>query len=131
MASASTGSRRVGASKVGRASRWLAGVAAIGGLALAGCQTYPAGFGGMTLPSPHYLKHYPQYLPPDPPFPLQRELDSMQGPEVLRPGAPGVVPPPLPPLPDVRPPAPQGGVPPAGIPAPAPAPAPGAVPPGM
>jgi len=42
-----------------------------------GCQTY---FGGMTLPSPHYLKHYPTYFPPDPAFPLQREQDSMLDP---------------------------------------------------
>ena len=55
----------------------------LGCVALTGCQTYPAGFGGMTLPSPHYLKHYPQYFSPDPPFPLQRELDSMQDPEGL------------------------------------------------
>ena len=79
---------------------------------LTGCQTYPAGFGGMTLPSPHYLKHYPQYFPPDPPFPLPRELDSMQNAEGL---VPGVGP---------------GGVGPAGrgAPIPAPLPAPGVVP---
>jgi hypothetical protein len=29
---------------------------------------------GMTLPSPHYLQHYPQYVPPAPAFPLPREL---------------------------------------------------------
>ena len=29
---------------------------------------------GMTLPSPRYLHHYPQYVPADPAFPLQREL---------------------------------------------------------
>jgi hypothetical protein len=53
--------------------------------ALSGCQTY---FGGMTLPSPHYLKHRPQYFPPDPAFPLQREVDSMQDPDgLLRRGA--------------------------------------------
>lgn len=40
-----------------------------------GCQT---NFGGMTLPSPHYLQQRPQYFPPDPAFPLQREVDSMQ-----------------------------------------------------
>jgi hypothetical protein len=37
-----------------------------------------AGFGGMTLPSPHYLKHYPRYFPPDPPFPLQREQNVVE-----------------------------------------------------
>jgi hypothetical protein len=42
-----------------------------------GCQTYT---GGMTLPSPRYLQHPPQYYPADPPFPLQRERDAMQEP---------------------------------------------------
>ena len=27
------------------------------------------------LPTPHYLKHYPHYVPPDPAFPLQKERD--------------------------------------------------------
>lgn len=35
------------------------------------------GAGGMTLPPPHYLKHYPQYFPPDPAFPLQLDRDPM------------------------------------------------------
>ena len=30
----------------------------------------------MTLPSPHYLEHPPQYFPPDPDYPLQREVNS-------------------------------------------------------
>ncbi len=117
---------------MGSARRWLVrGVAGVGVTvtALTGCQTYPAGFGGMTLPSPHYLKHYPQYFPPDPPFPLQRELDSMQNVEGLAPVAvPGGSGPaargaPLPaPLP-----APGAPVP---LPGPVPAPVPGAVPPG-
>jgi hypothetical protein len=51
---------------------------ALAALCASGCQTY---FGGMTLPSPHYLKHLPQYFPPDPAFPLQRELDSMTDPD--------------------------------------------------
>jgi len=91
-----------------RRNRWLvrclAGLLMLSGLG--GCQTY---FGGMTLPSGHYLKHYPQYFPPDPPFPLQRERDSMLDPEgAIRkgnqiPGIPG------------QPPA-------GGVPAPVPAP---------
>src|SRR5690349_19738362 len=58
-------------SSMGIVRRWLArGTAGlgVGAVALTGCQTYPAGAGGMTLPSPHYLEHYPQYIPPDPPF---------------------------------------------------------------
>lgn len=72
---------------------------ALGLTATSGCQTY---FGGMTLPSGHYLKHPPQYFPPDPTFPLQREYDSMLDPEgaVRRggagPGAPALPPPPGP-----------------------------------
>jgi hypothetical protein len=31
-------------------------------------------YGGMTLPSPRYLEHHPQYFPPDPAHPLPREL---------------------------------------------------------
>ena len=84
---------------MGIGRRWLVrGTAGLGVAvtALTGCQTYPAGFGGMTLPSPHYLKHYPQYFPPDPPFPLQRELDSMQNAEglvpAIGPGGVGPVP---------------------------------------
>ena len=71
---------------MGTASRQLRNGATVLGLgmaALTGCQTYPAGFGGMTLPSPHYLKHQPQYFPPDPAFPLQRELNAMQDPDSL------------------------------------------------
>ena len=107
---------------MGTVSRRLAkGTAAlgVGMVALAGCQTHPAGFGGMTLPSPHYLKHQPQYFPPDPAFPLQRELNAMQDPEGLArggvggplaapaPGPQGQVTPPIPA--QVQPPAPLGG----------------------
>lgn len=55
-------------------SVWTAGL----GLMLAlvsGCQTW---VGGMTLPTGHYFKHPPQYFPPSPPFPLARELASME-----------------------------------------------------
>ncbi len=52
--------------------------AAVAAISASGCQTW---YGGMTLPSPHYLKHPPQYFLPDPTFPLQRELDSMSDPE--------------------------------------------------
>lgn len=62
-----------------RTQRWLACVAAVLGLSLStGCQTW---YGGMTLPSGHYLDHYPQYFGPDPAFPLPRELASMEDPE--------------------------------------------------
>ena len=80
--------------------RWRASVAAVLGLALicsTGCQTW---FGGMTLPSPRYLEHYPQYFMPDPAFPLPRELASQEDPEGLarRGGIPGVGPAPVAPV---------------------------------
>ena len=58
---------------------------------LSGCQTYMA---GLTLPTPHYLKHYPNYFAPDPDFPLQRERDSMVDPtgEIRRGAVPGALP---------------------------------------
>ena len=43
---------------------------------LTGCQTW---VGGMTLPSPYYLDHRPQYFRPDPQFPLEKELATQQG----------------------------------------------------
>ena len=42
---------------------------------LTGCQTW---MGGMTLPSPHYLEHPPQYFPEEPNFPLERELNYQE-----------------------------------------------------
>jgi hypothetical protein len=105
----------------------LAGVGVI--LAgLTGCQTNVA---GMTLPSGHYLEHPPQYFPPSPPFPLTRELASMEAQSGMTPGAPApaveaVPPAPVPaappvPAPQLPPPIPGGA---AQPPAPAPAPAP-------
>ncbi|HYH63784.1 MAG TPA: hypothetical protein VD866_03705 [Urbifossiella sp.] len=61
-----------------RIQRWLACVAAATGLGQAGCQTW---VGGMTLPSPRYLEHYPQYFPSEPAFPLPRELATMTDPD--------------------------------------------------
>jgi hypothetical protein len=45
----------------------------LGMISLVGCQTWIA---GMTLPSPYYLQHNPQYFPEDPDFPLERELQT-------------------------------------------------------
>jgi hypothetical protein len=58
--------------------RWPGLCGAALGLLLAGasgCQTW---FGGLTLPSGHYLKHYPQYFPESPDFPLDRELEHLE-----------------------------------------------------
>ena len=76
---------------MGKKRLLLAG-AALAFAGLTGCQTW---FGGLTLPSGRYLEgHYPQYFPPDPPFPLPREQASMEDPEGLarRAGIPGVGP---------------------------------------
>jgi hypothetical protein len=55
---------------------WL--VSASLGLALVnGCQTWVPE-AGLTLPSPRYLQHLPQYFPPSPSFPLPRELESLE-----------------------------------------------------
>jgi hypothetical protein len=99
--------------------RSLAALAGLG-LALAGsagCQTNVA---GMTLPSPRYLNHPPQYFAPSPPFPLARELATQEAyAAAAAPGAaplpppvvqPVVPPPPVVPgaRPDVPPPPPPG-----------------------
>ncbi|MCS6851659.1 MAG: hypothetical protein NZ700_10890 [Gemmataceae bacterium] len=75
-------------------------VAALGLLVagLTGCQTWVPTT-GQTLPSPRYLQHPPQYLPPSPPFPLPRELATME--------AQSTAPAPQPPVP-MPPPAPLG-----------------------
>jgi hypothetical protein len=83
-----------------RGLRWKVLRAAV--LVFCGCQTNMA---GMTLPSPRYLEHPPQYIPPSPPFPLPRELASQEAAAAapLPGGAPAV---PLPPaIPPGAPPA--------------------------
>jgi hypothetical protein len=90
--------------------KWLTSVAAFLCVALTsttGCQTW---YGGMTLPSPRYLEHYPQFFAPDPVFPLPRELASQEDPEgaARRVGGPA-----LGPAAPVGPAAPQPGLPPA------------------
>jgi hypothetical protein len=42
----------------------------------AGCNTYFTRT-GQTLPSPRYLDHPPQFIPPSPPFPLANENRSL------------------------------------------------------
>lgn len=60
--------------KLHRSGLVVIGLGLIAG-GLTGCQTQIA---GMTLPSPYYLQHRPQYFPPEPSFPLSRELATMQ-----------------------------------------------------
>ena len=55
---------------------WLWG-AGLGLAMLSGCQTWVPE-AALTLPSPWYLQHFPQYIPPSPPFPLTNELQSLE-----------------------------------------------------
>lgn len=79
---------------------WLGTALVLTGLT--GCQTW---VGGMTLPSGHYLEHPPQYIPESPPFPLQRELATMeaQAAQAAQNAAPGVPGQPMAPGPVARP----------------------------
>jgi hypothetical protein len=61
-----------------RNTRLLAAALVLALSSLTGCQTW---YGGMTLPSGYYLRHYPQYFAPDPQHPLPRELASQEDPE--------------------------------------------------
>ncbi len=61
--------------KTRRLGQWMCSGGLL--LALSGCQTWVPEI-GMTLPSPNYLKHQPQYIPPSPPYPLPRELASIE-----------------------------------------------------
>jgi hypothetical protein len=62
-----------------RLRRWQVVTAGIGlGLATAsGCQTWVPQ-AGLTLPTPRYLNHQPQFIPPSPQFPLPKELASQE-----------------------------------------------------
>ena len=79
-------------------------------LAMTGCQTWVTE-AGVTLPSPHYLEHPPQYVPASPPFPLSRELTSMEAGGVVAGAAAGAGQPAVAPAPVPAPPVPVPGVP--------------------
>jgi hypothetical protein len=60
-------------------------------------QVAPAHVQGVPLPSPCYLQHPPQYFPPAPNFPLDRELAGQEAVAAQpEPGAPMPLPPPVP-----------------------------------
>ena len=44
---------------------------------ISGCQTWNPE-AGLTLPSGHYLRHPPQYIPPSPQYPLPRETAALE-----------------------------------------------------
>jgi hypothetical protein len=52
-------------------------VAGLGLALLSGCQTWVQE-AGINVPSPHYLRHPPQYFPPSDPYPLPKELRSLE-----------------------------------------------------
>jgi hypothetical protein len=58
--------------------QWLLGLGLGLGLGLvSGCQTWVPE-AGLTLPTGHYLRHPPQYIPPSPPYPLPKELATLE-----------------------------------------------------
>jgi hypothetical protein len=81
-----------------RRSRWWLAFLGLAAAMLSGCQTWVA---GMTLPSPHYLEHSPQFFPPSPPYPHSRELAFQE--RIAAAPEPGVVPIPAPVVPPVGP----------------------------
>jgi hypothetical protein len=67
-----------------KSTRWWTGLAvAAFGLSLTGAIGCQTSVGGMTLPSGYYLDHKPQYFPPDPDFPLPKELATMNAQDSL------------------------------------------------
>jgi hypothetical protein len=63
--------------KAKRSWRGLTLAIGLGLATIGGCQTWVPE-AGLTLPSPHYLQHQPQYIPPSPPFPLPREQANLE-----------------------------------------------------
>ena len=62
--------------KTTRRNRLLV-VAGLGLAMLSGCQTWVPE-AGITVPSANYLRHTPQYIPPSEPYPLPKELRSLE-----------------------------------------------------
>ena len=62
--------------RTNRRGAWLVW-AGLGLGLVSGCQTWVPE-AGLTLPSGHYLQHFPTYIPPSPPFPLPREVAGLE-----------------------------------------------------
>ena len=62
--------------KTTRRNRLLV-LAGLGLALLSGCQTWVPE-AGITVPSAKYLAHTPQYIPPSEPYPLPKELRSLE-----------------------------------------------------
>ncbi|MBM3996626.1 MAG: hypothetical protein FJ303_21105 [Planctomycetes bacterium] len=56
---------------------WFVVLVGLGLSLLSGCQTWVPE-AGITVPSPYYLRHAPQYFPPSDPYPLSRELRGIE-----------------------------------------------------
>ncbi len=84
-----TGDFGVGEGTSMRYQRLFCSIVGLGLAAMSGCQTWVPE-AALTLPSPNYLQHPPQYIPPSPPYPLPRELksltDAAAAQPVVRPG---------------------------------------------
>jgi hypothetical protein len=87
---------------------WLGTIVGLGLTTLVGCQTWVTE-AGVTLPSGHYLEHPAQYIPASPPFPLSRELTSMEAGGVIAGAAAGAGQPAVAPVAPVPAPAPPPG----------------------
>ena len=59
-----------------RCWRYMVGASFLLG-SLSGCQTYHPET-GLTLPTPHYLRHPAQYFPPSPQYPLPKETATLE-----------------------------------------------------
>jgi hypothetical protein len=62
--------------KTKRCSAWLV-LTGLGLSLLSGCQTWVPE-AGITVPTGYYLKHPPQYFAPSDPYPLPKELRSLE-----------------------------------------------------
>lgn len=60
-----------------RGMRLVLAVVGLGLTVTTGCQTWVPE-AGLTLPTGHYLRHTPQYIPPSPDYPLSRELATLE-----------------------------------------------------
>lgn len=94
--------------KTRRPGLWLVLSAGLGLVACSGCQTWNMET-GLTLPTGRYLQHFPTYTPPSPPYPLMRELRSIE--EAAAAEALGAAPAAVPPGAAVPAPPPPAGLP--------------------
>ena len=85
---------------------WLGTIVGLSLTTLVGCQTWVTE-AGVTLPSGHYLEHPAQYVPASPPFPLSRELTSMEAGGAIAGAAAGAGQPAIAPVPVPAPPPPM------------------------